>query len=194
MLDTTQWIAIAAVLALVIIIVMAVVASKRTQRSHSQLKRQFGPEYERAVQQHGSVARAEQELRERDKRVHSQRLRPLSEEDRARFASDWEGVQTRFVDDPVGAVQVAEELITQVMLARGYSRESVDRRDVDLSVEHAAVVEHYRAAHALAQESQEGRANTEDLRQAVVHYRALFADLLQPRPSTKHHRLQEARA
>jgi hypothetical protein len=194
MLDTTQWIAIAAVLALVIIVVMAVVASKRSHGSHAQLKRQFGPEYERVVQQHGSVARAEQELRERHKRVHSSRVHPLSEEDRARFATEWEGVQTRFVDDPTGAVTVAEELITQVMLARGYSRESVEHRDVDLSVEHAAVVEHYRAAHALAQESQQGRANTEDLRQALVHYRALFADLLRPQPANQHQRLQEARA
>lgn len=194
MLDETQWIVIGTVLALLVIIVAAVVVSRRSQHQHTQLKRKYGPEYDRLVQQHGNVARAEQELREREKRVHAQHLHPLNEADRALFSTDWEKVQTRFVDDPTGAVQVADDLIKSVMLARGYSRESVERRDIDLSVEHPNVVEHYRAARALAQESREGRANTEDLRQAVVHYRALFADLLKPEPDTKHHRLQEARA
>jgi len=195
MLDTTQWIVLLTVLALIIVGVVAVVSSRSGKRRHLELKRRFGPEYDRAVTQHGgNVARAEQELLQREKRVHSHRLHPLSEDDRARFSHDWEGVQTRFVDDPVGAVQAADDLIQQVMLARGYSKESVERRDVDLAVEHASVVEHYRAARSLAQESREGEADTEDLRQAVVHYRALFADLLQPQSPEREHRLQEARA
>jgi len=194
MLDETQWIVLGTVVALVLIVVASVVASRRSQHRRAQLKQKFGPEYDRAVAQHGSVARAENELLQREKRVHSQRLHPLNESERARFSSDWESVQTRFVDDPAGAVQVADELIKTMMLARGYSRESVDRRDVDLAVEHPAVVEHYRAARSLAQESREGRASTEDLRQAIVHYRALFADLLQPENESKSQSLQEARA
>ena len=194
MLDDTQWIVLGTVVALVLIVVAAVVASRRSQRRHSQLKEKFGPEYERAVAQHGNVSRAEQELLKREKRVHSQRLHPLNEAERARFSSDWDNVQTRFVDDPAGAVQTADELIKTVMLARGYSKESVERRDADLSVEHPAVVEHYRAARSLAEESREGRASTEDLRQAVVHYRALFADLLQPETQPTPKNMQEARA
>lgn len=195
MLDTTQWIVLGTVLALIVIALAAVVASRKNKQRHQELQRRFGPEYERTVaSHHGDVARAERELLEREKRVHSHRLHPLSEDDRARFAGEWDGVQTRFVDDPVGAVQVADDLIQQVMLARGYSRESVQRRDVDLGVEHPTVVEHYRAARSLAEESREGRVNTEDLRQAVVHYRALFADLLQPNNAPSEHRLQEARA
>jgi hypothetical protein len=168
-----------AAVALVVIAMVAFVIARSARRRHVELRHRFGPEYEREVQQHGSVARAERELLTREKRVRKQRLHPLSEDDRMRFSADWHSVQSRFVDDPSGAVQAADELIQAVMRAKGYDIESFEQRVADLSVDHAGVVQHYRSAHDLAETNREGRADTEDLRRAVVYYRALFADLLQ---------------
>ena len=179
MLSTTEWIVLLAGLALVAIATIALLAARATRKRHLELKQRFGPEYDRALHQRGSVSRAERELVAREKRVSKQRLRPLREAERVQFLADWRDTQARFVDDPAGAVQAADELIKAVMLARGYGVERFDQRVADLSVDHAAVVQHYRAAHELAQANREGRANTEELRQAVVHYRALFADLLE---------------
>jgi hypothetical protein len=192
MLSTTELIGIAVLVALLAVATFALMR-RSSHRRHLELKRRFGPEYDRAIEQHGNTASAERELRERERRVHSQRLRPLSEADRVQYASDWSTLQARFVDDPSGAVGSADELIKVVMLARGYSNESFERRVEDLSVEHAHVVDHYRAAHELADANREGRAETEDLRQALVHYRALFAALLEAPRSTQP-QLQEARA
>jgi FtsZ-interacting cell division protein ZipA len=193
MLTTTQMLVLAGVVVLFAIVVFAWARSRTSRHRQAELKRRFGPEYDREVEQHGSVARAERELLAREKRVHRQHLKPLAENDRAKFTSDWRNVQARFVDDPSGAVQAADELIRAVMTARGYSNEGFERRVADLSVEHACVVQHYRAAHELADANREGRANTEELRQAVVHYRALFSDLLE-QPQLQEQRLQEARA
>ncbi|HEX4353801.1 MAG TPA: hypothetical protein VHZ95_12820 [Polyangiales bacterium] len=178
MLTTTQWIVLIAAVAIVLIAAFALISSRSSRRRHGDLRRRFGPEYEREVQQQGSVAAAERELMAREKRVHKQRLRTLPENERVRFAADWEQIQTRFVDEPSAAVQEANELIKAVMLARGYEVDRFDQRVADLSVEHANVVQHYRAARVLADANREGRANTEELRQALVHYRALFSDLL----------------
>jgi hypothetical protein len=179
MLTTTDWIALIVGIVLAAAATFAVIAARSARKRHAELRSRFGPEYEREVEERGSVARAERELLAREKRVHKQELRPLPEADRIRFGSDWRNVQTRFVDDPSGAVQAADELIKRVMMAQGYEIEGFDRRVADLSVDHAAVVQHYRAARELAQANREGRANTEELRQALVHYRALFSDLLE---------------
>jgi hypothetical protein len=179
MLTTTDWIALIVGIVLAAGATFAVIAARSARKRHAELRARFGPEYEREVEERGSVARAERELLAREKRVHEQELRPLPEADRIRFANDWRNVQTRFVDDPSGAVQTADELIKRVMLAQGYEIEGFDQRVADLSVDHAAVVQHYRAARDLAQANREGRANTEELRQALVHYRALFSDLLE---------------
>jgi hypothetical protein len=179
MLTTTDWIALIVGIVLAAGATFAVIAARSARKRHAELRARFGPEYEREVEERGSVARAERELLAREKRVHKQELRPLPEADRIRFANDWRNVQTRFVDDPSGAVQTADELIKRVMLAQGYEIEGFDQRVADLSVDHAAVVQHYRAARDLAQANREGRANTEELRQALVHYRALFSDLLE---------------
>jgi hypothetical protein len=178
MLTSDQWLAVIAVAIVVVVALVVLLASRSSRRRHEDLKRRFGPEYDRAVREYGSEAKADRELAERERRVHSQKLRKLSDSDRAQFETDWRAVQARFVDDPSGAVTAADELILQVMLARGYSKTDVNQRIADLSVEHAGAVEHYRAANALAEANREGRANTEELRQAFVHYRALFADLL----------------
>jgi hypothetical protein len=190
---STQWIALIAVLAIVIVAVFALIAARASRQRHGELKQRFGPEYDRALQQYGSASKADKELLAREKRVQHQKLRPLPEGDRIQFSADWRKVQTRFVDDPSGAVQAADDLIQSVMLARGYSTQGFEQRVADLSVEHGNVVQHYRSARVLADANREGRANTEELRQAFVHYRELFAALLEqtPQPDPQ---LQEARA
>jgi hypothetical protein len=190
MLTSTQTIILVALLALVALAVIGVVSARA--KRHADLRKRFGPEYDQAVEQHGSVANAERELAAREKRVHQLELKPLSESARAQFTGEWDRVQARFVDDPSSAVQAADELIKSVMTARGYSTDQFEQRVADLSVEHGNVVQHYRAAGELAAANREGRANTEELRQAFVHYRALFADLLQ-QPQQTDRQLQEAR-
>lgn len=188
-------IAVAAIAVLLIGVVAFFAGRKNQEQRHDALKQRFGAEYDREVQAHGSVARAERELEAREKRVRQQSLKDLPEQERVRFDADWRAVQARFVDDPSSAVQQADDLIVTVMRARGYVVDDADRRVDDLTVEHANVVQHYRAARELAAANREGRANTEELRQAVVHYRELFADLLQPTREQRHEgRLQEARA
>jgi hypothetical protein len=192
MLTSTQWIILLAVLAVAVIAVIAIISARSSRKRHADLQHRFGPEYDRVVAEQGSVARAERELAAREKRVDHLKLRPLPESELVQFSADWRNVQTRFVDDPSGAVQAADELIKSVMLARGYEAERFDQRVADLSVEHANVIQHYRAAGVLADANREGRANTEELRQALVHYRALFSDLLE-QPQTSGQQLQEAR-
>jgi len=166
-------------LAIVALAIVAIVASRHRARSRRvELKSKFGPEYDRAVEQYGPD-HADRELASRERRVGHFQSRELSATERARFLAAWASIQARFVDDPGVAVSGADELINEVMRARGYPTEHFDQRVADLSVEHAAVVQHYRAAKALADSNRDGRVNTEELRQAVVHYRVLFADLLQ---------------
>lgn len=193
MLDSESTLLIVLIIAAAVLVTVGTIVWTRSRNRHAQLKARFGPEYDRAVAEKGSVARAEEELRERERRVREQSIRALTPADRERFSADWEAIQARFVDEPSAAVQAADQLIKEVMLAQGYSRESIDRRDVDLAVEHAAVMDDFRAARALAQQNREGRADTEELRQAFVHYRALFADILNP-PKRTERKLQEAHA
>jgi hypothetical protein len=191
----TQWVVVIVLAALAAIAGTLIIASRSSRKRHDQLKARFGPEYDRALAEHGSEAKAERELIAREKRVHKQKLRPLSDPDRVQYSADWRQVQARFVDDPNGAVQAADELIQTVMLTRGYSSKDIDERIADLSVEHAGVIDHYRSAQVLAQANREGRANTEELRQAFVHYRALFSDLLDhSEPPERQVQEQEARA
>jgi hypothetical protein len=195
MLTETQMLVLVVVLALAAVAVL-IVMSKRAARQklvrHDQLKGRFGPEYDRAIEQHGSVDKAERELAAREKRIQQLRLHAIPDEERARFSAEWRNVQARFVDDPSGAVTQADDLIKSVMIARGYSNERFEQRVADLSVEHAGVVQHYRAAHGLAEANREGKADTEELRQAFVHYRALFADLLEQPQQPTQQNLQEA--
>ena len=190
-MSTLQGIVVVAII-LVALLVMVVVATENTRRRRVQLRRQFGPEYDRSVQQFGSVAKAERELAARARRLERVKIRELNEADRVHFTNAWTAVQAKFVDNPSDAVHEAHQLIKTVMQARGYPMEDFEHRVADLSVDHANVVQHYRAARELTQANREGRVNTEELRQAFVHYRALFADLLQePRveehPSGMHH-------
>ncbi len=168
-----------AVAVIVILIVIAIAIWLYTrQRRTEQLVEQFGPEYGRAVNEYGSRDRAEHELEARTERVEQLHIRPLSAAERGRFANEWRDVQSRFVDSPERAVADADRLITEAMQARGYPMGDFEQRAADISVEHPQVVEHYRAGHVLAAQSARGDASTEDLRQAMVHYRALFEEIL----------------
>ena len=179
-------------MALVVAFALALILTTReSNRRRVQLRNRFGPEYERALADYGSEDLAERALLTRAKRVKKLHLKDLGSETRVRHASAWQNVQRMFVDDPGRAVHEADQLIQTVMRARGYPVEDFEQRVADLSVDHPSVVQHYRAARALADANREGRANTEELRQAFVHYRALFADLLGEVPPPL--RYQEAR-
>lgn len=148
------------------------------KRRTEQLRRRFGPEYDRAVYDKGEVRKAEAALEARQARVERLHIRPLESADAARFLRDWRNVQALFVDDPKAAITNADRLVGEVMHARGYPVGDFEQRVQDISVDHADVVRNYRAAHDIALDHARGRASTEDLRQAMVHYRALFTDLL----------------
>jgi FtsZ-interacting cell division protein ZipA len=170
------------VIALVVIAVIAVAViaffASRKRRSQ-QLRARFGPEYDRVVRQEGDPRKAEGVLEFRQKRREKFNIRTLSAADRSSFATRWNEVQSRFVDDPRGAVTVADSLVTDVMQLRGYPIGEFDQRAADLSVDYPLIVDNYRAAHDIALRHSAGKASTEDLRQAMVHYRALFQELLE---------------
>ncbi|MFY1672926.1 hypothetical protein ACN27G_23685 [Plantactinospora sp. WMMB334] len=166
---------------LIVLVVLAVaaavpaiwVASRRRALRH-----RFGPEYDRLVAEEQSRSAAERELRERERRHADLTLTPLSADSRRRYAADWEEIQARFVDSPAEAVGAADELVTRLIAERGYPIGEYDDQLAHLSVEHARTLGHYRDAHEIHLRNERGEASTEQLRQAVVHYRELFADLL----------------
>ena len=163
----------------VLLIVVALIAYVNLRRRRRlQIRERFGPEYDRVLRQEGDPRKAEGVLEFRQKRRDSYRIHSLSAHDRSSFAVRWSEVQARFVDDPRGAVTVADSLITDIMQARGYPIGEFEQRAADLSVDYPRIVENYRAAHEIATRHSAGRASTEDLRQAMVHYRLLFQELL----------------
>ena len=170
----------------VILLVIALVAAigaviwlytrnKQTEK----LQSRFGPEYDRALTEHHDQSTAERELKEREERVDRLNIRPLDREERDRFADRWRTVQAQFVDDPSAATDEADQLVGELMATRGYPVGDFEQRAADVSVNHPHVVEHYRAAHEIALRNARGDADTEQLRQALVHFRALFEDLLE---------------
>lgn len=178
---------VALVIAVVVILIAAVViwmVTSRRQRT-KELRSQFGPEYDRAVHEYGDEQDAEKELAARAKRVEQLHIRRLSPQESAGYSRSWQEVQTQFVDDPEQAVNRADGLVEEAMQARGYPMGEFDQRAADISVHYPAVVEHYRAAHAIAGRSRRGEAATEDLRQAMVHYRALFQELTEADADTR---------
>jgi hypothetical protein len=170
-------------LVLLVIAVGAAIWMYQQKKRTEELRDRFGPEYERAVRAEGDRSRAEADLDARAKRVEQLDIRPLSNRERDQFSESWRATQTRFVDDPVGATREADELVAEVMQVRGYPMGDFERRAADVSVDHPGVVEHYRAAHAIAMRTESGSENTEELRIALVHYRALFEDLLETEPA-----------
>jgi hypothetical protein len=150
----------------------------REQRS-KRLRSRFGPEYDDVVRRYGDRPRAEEALAKREKRMEKIHIRPLSHDEHERFGEQWHIVQARFVDDPPGSIHDADQLVCEVMRARGYPMSDFNHRADDLSVDHPLVVRNYRQAHEIAESHDKGQASTEDLRQALVYYRDLFDDLLE---------------
>jgi len=179
-LDNPTWILLgaAAVLSLIALVAWLFYRKKQSYR----LEQRFGPEYDRTVDTLGSKAKAESELKARESRVGHLSIVALKPDEAVRFSQAWRALQARFVDSPKGVVVQADQLVRDLMLARGYPVGDFERRAADISVDHPAVVDNYRAAQAIASRDQSGQADTEDLRKAVVHYRALFDDLLEVKP------------
>jgi hypothetical protein len=174
-MDTWIWIVIAVVVVLVLVALVAA-ASSRRRRHH--LQQRFGPEYDRTVEDADRRRQAERDLRAREERHDQLELRPLSDASRQRYAQQWQEMQQGFVDRPQVAVADADRLITDLMRERGYPVDDFDTRSELVSVDHPDVVENYRTAHGIAARTVEGRTTTEDLRQAVISYRALFEEML----------------
>ncbi|HTW66341.1 MAG TPA: hypothetical protein VME17_17080 [Bryobacteraceae bacterium] len=167
------------ILIVIVIAAVAFAAWAYLQRQKTlKLRRKYGTEYERLAAQEQSSLRAERILERREKRVSKFQIRPLAEDERARFAAEWRIVQERFVDNPRGAVADADRLINQALKARGYPMSEFEQQAADLSVEYPNVVENYRRAHHIAMEDKQAEATTEDLRKAMQYYRSLFEDVL----------------
>jgi hypothetical protein len=175
--STTQ---IAIVIAITVMVVVGIaiwlfICKRRTER----LRTQFGgAEYDRTLQEGGSRRRAEAGLDKRAGRVESLHIRPLGSGDRARFVESWRRVQARFVDGPGGTVAEADQLLGDVMSTRGYPVSDFEQRAADISVDYPSVLENYRSAHEIAIRQTRGQAGTEELRQAMIHYRTLFDELV----------------
>jgi hypothetical protein len=180
-IDTQTWIILAAVVVLALIAVGAWFFYQKKQSY--KLQGRFGPEYDRTVNELGSRTKGESELKAREKRVERLEILPLAPSEAARFSEAWQALQGRFVDNPKGVVVQVEQLVRELMEKRGYPMGDFERRAGDISVDHPDVVANYRAAQAIAVRDQKGTADTEELRKAVVHYRALFDELLEIRAS-----------
>ena len=176
-MPTWGWIVIAAA---VVLLIVAIVMATRSKKRTKQLQSQFGPEYDRTVESADNRRKAESDLAARQERRQQLDIRPLSSAARERYFTQWQSVQAQFVDNPSGAVGSADTLIQSVMADRGYPVDDFDNRAADVSVDHPDVVENYREGHWLADQSANGNGSTEELRQAMRHYRALFDELVEP--------------
>lgn len=165
------------IVSVVVVVAVVLILAAKAQKSR-RLRTRFGPEYSRAVQESGSAARGEERLAKLEQRVERFKIHALSPSDQSRFVEAWRLIQAKFVDAPEVAVAEGDQLVREVMTARGYPVVDFDQQAADLSVNHPLVVEHYRDGHAIAVRHAQGKASTEDLRQAMIHYRKLFDDLV----------------
>jgi hypothetical protein len=175
---------IAIIVAVIVVVIGAIALAILQKRRTEKLRQHFGPEYDRAVAEGGNRRIAESRLEERTERVKKFHIRPLTVEDRARFTEQWDRVQARFVDAPAGAVAEADQLIGDLMATCGYPMGDFEQRAADISVDHPIVTQNYRSAHEIAVRQARGQASTEDLRRAMIHYRALFDELVSQRHDT----------
>jgi hypothetical protein len=177
-MPTWIWIAIALVVAVIAVLALVAVASMMRKKRSDRLKGRFGPEYERAVDTAGGQRAAEKELLARERKHNKLDINELTPESRVRYVEAWRATQAGFVDSPSNSVSEADRLVTEVLRERGYPIDDFEQRAADISVDHPKVVEHYRAAHVLHQAQEKGDIGTEAQREALVHYRALFEQLL----------------
>jgi hypothetical protein len=181
-MPTWAWILIAIA---AVVILGAIAWSAYNTRRRRGLQERFGDEYDRTIADAPSRREAESELAEREKRRDELDIRPLEQSSRDRYASQWQNTQAAFVDNPEDAVADADRLIQQVMRERGYPVDDFGQRANDLSVDHPDVISNYHAAHSISRANDRGNASTEDLRTAMVHYRALFDELLEAEPARR---------
>lgn len=175
-MTTAGWVAVIVVV-LAAILVIGYLVARENRRRH--LQDRFGPEYDRTLQERDSRKEAEQELAAREERHDKLDIKPLDQETRQNYSTKWSDVQEHFVDAPGFAVTEADALVTSVMADRGYPTEEFEQQVNDLSVAHAATLDHYRQAHDVSRRAARQEASTEELRQAMVHYRVLFQELLE---------------
>jgi hypothetical protein len=183
-LTNTQAEIIAFVVVIAIVVAFGIYRAVRKSRSTA-FKNRFGTEYDRAVLEHGSTQKAESKLSARESRVEALKLRELGETERERFLNEWHTVQSRFVDHPKAAVTEADDLVNSLLEARGYPKADFEQRAADVSVTYPRVMENYRLANAIAVRNGPREATTEELRTAMIQYRAIFDDLLQPRKAAE---------
>jgi hypothetical protein len=175
-MDTQSIIILLLIVGVVALTATAIVVYMRYEQTRA-LKKRFGPEYARTVEESRSQSKAEARLERRKERVSHYPIRALSAEEQTRFRGAWREVQADFVDDPRSALTEADHLLGEVMSAKGYPVSDFEQQSADLSVDHPVVVQEYRAAHAVALRRDQGEVETEDLRRAMKHYRALFDEL-----------------
>lgn len=182
-MDTNTLIVIALVVVLLVAIAVGLAARKRNS---AKLRDRFGPEYERTLEESGDKRKTEAELKDRAKRVAAFEIKPLAPGDHEKYVRTWQRIQADFVDNPKAAVMHADDLLAEIMAVRGYPVGDFEQRSADLSVDHPVVVQNYRAARDIAVRHARGEAGTEDLRQAMIHYRALFDELvIEPAPAPR---------
>ncbi|HEY2472260.1 MAG TPA: hypothetical protein VGI45_31020 [Terracidiphilus sp.] len=173
-----------AIIVAVIVVIVGVIVFYLQKRRSERLRQHFGPEYDRAVAEGGDRRHGEAALEQRTERVKKFHIRPLIAEDKSRFTEQWNRVQAHFVDAPAGAVAEADQLLGDIMATCGYPMGDFEQRAADISVDHPIVTQNYRSAHEIALRQTRGQSSTEDLRRAMIHYRALFDDLVNERKET----------
>ncbi|ORA33906.1 hypothetical protein [Mycobacterium aquaticum] len=184
-MPTWSWIVIAVVVLIIVVLAVIAGASMMRKKRSDRLREQFGPEYERAVDTAGGQRAAEKELLARERKHNKLDISELTPQSRARYEQAWEATQAGFVDNPSKAVSEADRLVTEVLRERGYPIDDFEQRAADISVDHPKVVEHYRAGHILHLAQERGEIGTEAQREAIVHYRTLFEELLRPDHETR---------
>jgi len=168
-----------AVVVIMVVVLLGVLLMRKRRAATAELRQKFGPEYDRAVLEHGSERKAEAKLEDREKRVEKLNIRELDAVERERFSKQWTSIESRFIDSPRGAVAEADDMVSSVMKTRGYPVADFDQQAADISVDHPRVVVNYRAAHEIVQRFGKGETTTEELRTAMIHYRSLFEELVQ---------------
>lgn len=184
-MPTWSWIVIAAVVVVIVVLALIAGASMMRKKRSDRLRDQFGPEYERTVDTAGGQRAAEKELLARERKHNKLDISELTPQSRARYEQGWQATQAGFVDNPSQSVSEADRLVTEVLRERGYPIDDFEQRAADISVDHPKVVEHYRAGHILHLAQERGHIGTEAQREAIVHYRTLFEELLRPDHETQ---------
>jgi hypothetical protein len=176
--NPNSWIVVGVALVLAAFVAGLLLYARRKRQS-ARLERRFGPEYAKTVDDLGGRSKGESELMAREERVDQLEITPLTPTEAARFSQAWASLQGGFVDNPKGVVVQADQLVSELMVKRGFPMGDFERRAADISVDHPSLVTSYRAAQVIAERNKRGEADTEQLRTAVVHYRSLFDELLE---------------